>query len=339
MKKFLFILMLFFSVAGLYANDTYFFMSSGQLVPTQESDIEVEMQEEIINIKLEHNYYEVTVDFFFYNPGPEVELEIGFPFFCVGIDGNGTISDFKCWTNDVETSFTDYPFEKKWANDTELENAFVRKITFPSKKITKTKISYKSTYGRSAPSYLIAKYLYGTGSSWKNAIGKMTVRIQNNDLYYSPRFVRLPGSSEIKRINDNTWEAVITNIEPEKYTDSITIETGNIWGDDGPRVLRKERYFGCRSRLTQQNLFWYTSSQLRLIRNAIFAFHGYPFKSEDLIDLFINDIFDMRWFGKNDNGKSNYPLDENFSKSKLSDIEKDNINLLLEEENKLKKMK
>ena len=40
-------------------------MSAGQLIPTEEKNIEVEMQEEIINIILEQMYYEVTVDFFF----------------------------------------------------------------------------------------------------------------------------------------------------------------------------------------------------------------------------------------------------------------------------------
>ena len=60
------------------------------------------------------------------------------------MQGNGKISDFKCWTNDKETTFADFPIEKEWANNTELENAYVRTINFPSKQITKTKITYKS---------------------------------------------------------------------------------------------------------------------------------------------------------------------------------------------------
>ena len=136
-------------------------MAGGQLVPTKEGNVDVEMSEEIINIILNPKDYEITVDFSFYNYGKDISLDIGFPFFCLGIGGEGTISDFKCWTNDVETSYTDYPLKKNWSSDepTELENAYVRTIKFPSKKTTKTRISYKATYGREAPSYNIAKYL------------------------------------------------------------------------------------------------------------------------------------------------------------------------------------
>ena len=52
MKKIILILCLLFSLFGLYANDTYFFMAGGQLVPTKEGNVDVEMSEEIINIIL-----------------------------------------------------------------------------------------------------------------------------------------------------------------------------------------------------------------------------------------------------------------------------------------------
>ena len=344
MKKILSVFSLFFVMSCLFANDTYFFMASGQLVPAKETDIEIEMKEEIINIILEKDYYSVSVDFLFYNNGYTVNLQVGFPFFCSGNYGNGEISDFRCWLNNIETSYADYPIVKEWSGrsksdeQSELETAYVRTITFPSKETTATKISYKSTYG-SVSSCEIAKYLYGTGSSWKNSIGKMTVRIQNNnDLYRYPS-VTLPNGTRIQRINKNTWECVRLNIEPKNYTDSITIIIGDIFGDDGPKVLNKDRYFGCNKRISSDELLWYTRPQLRLIRNAIYAFNGYPFKSPDLIELFEENCVQYRWYGwdseKNDN--SEYPLDEKFSEAKLSDIEKYNINLILEEENKLKK--
>lgn len=337
MKKIILILCLLFSLFGLYANDTYFFMAGGQLVPTKEGNVDVEMSEEIINIVLNPNDYEITVDFSFYNYGKDISLEIGFPFFCLGIGGEGTISDFKCWTNDVETSYTDYPLKKNWSSNepTELENAYVRTIKFPSKKTTKTRISYKATYGREAPSYNIAKYLYGTGSSWKNSIGKMTVRIQSNLIYNSPIQLSLPQENLMKRVSDNLWEAVYTNIEPETYTDCITIILGDIFGDTGPRVLHKDRFVPCNVKLTKQSLFWYTKPQLRLLRNAIYAFNGYPFKSKDLIELFEVKCAEYGWFGfKEIDGdyKGYYPLDKNFSEDKLSDIEKHNVKLILEEE-------
>lgn len=338
MKKFFICLFIFLAASFMFANDTYFFMSAGQLIPTEETNIEVEMKEEVINIICEQNYYEVTVDFVFYNYGKSVDLEIGFPFFCTGIGGNGKISDFRCWTNGIETSYEDFPIEKNWAKDTELENAYVRTINFPSKKITKTRITYKSTYGSEAPSYSIAKYLYGTGSSWKNPIGKMTVRIQNNNVY--ARFVELsmPENTRPKRISDNIWEGVYKNIEPANYTDSISIVFGDLFGDDGPRVMQKNRFFGCNSELASEKLFFYTKPQLRLIRNAIYAFSGYPFKSQDLIELF-EERAKWGWFGWDklgSDGKPVYPVDKNFTEDKLTELEKRNIKVLLEEEQKRK---
>lgn len=336
MKKYCLCLVLVVFANFMFANDTFFFMSAGQLIPTEEKNIEVEMQEEIINIVLEKKYYEVTVDFFFYNHGDSVDLEIGFPFFCTGLQGSGKISDFKCWTNDVETSYADYPIEKKWAKDTDLENAYVRKINFPSKNVTKTKITYKSTYGSNAPSYSIANYLYGTGSSWKNAIGKMTVRIQNKKLYSRMNYISMPTNAQLTRISDDTWEGVYTNIEPVNYTASIKIECGNLFGDDGPRILQKDRYFACRRELTSDDLFFYTKPQLRLIRNAIYAFNGYPFKSQDLKDLF-EEQAKWGWFGWDKlgaDGKPVYPVDNNFTEDKLTEIEKHNVKVILEEENR-----
>lgn len=48
MKKIILTLSLLFSIFGLYANDTYFFMAGGQLVPTKEGNVDVEKH----NVKL-----------------------------------------------------------------------------------------------------------------------------------------------------------------------------------------------------------------------------------------------------------------------------------------------
>lgn len=334
MKKIVFLFLSLFITSFVFANDSYYFMVGGQLVPTQESDTQVEMQEEVINIVLEERHYEITVDFTFFNHGKTEELEVGFPFFCVG-NGDGEISDFKCWTNDVETSYKDYPIKKEWRDDTQLENAYVRSITFPSQKITKTRIFYKSTYGKEAPSYFIAKYLYGTGSTWKDSIGKMTVRITSNDPYYAPRWTTFPKGGTIERTGANTWEGIYTNLEPENYTDCISLECGDIFGDDGPKVMTKDRFIGYYAKLTKKDVLFYTKSQLRLLRNAIYAFHGYPFKSQDLKDFFENFGVKNAWYGwdSETHEKKQYTVDKNFSENNFTENEKHNVYLLLEIEN------
>ena len=336
MKKFLAVFVVFFSASILFANDAYFYMAGGHLVPTSESDTQVEMKEEIISIYLETGFYEVTVDFSFYNNGATETLEVGFPFFCVGI-GDGKISDFKCWTNGVEENFTNQPIEKEWRETTKLENAYLRNITFPSKEITRTKISYKSTYGVEAPSYSVVKYLYGTGSGWKNSIGKMTVRIYNNLTYSYPIEIVTPKKGTVRRIKKNAWEGIYTNIEPEKYTDCITITLGDIFGDNGPRILSKDRFIGCKKKLKKEDLFWYSVPQLRLLRNAIYAFNGYPFKSQDLIDIFEVKAVKWEWYGYLDGEPHPYPLNKNFNENNLMPIEKHNIDLIKELEESITK--
>ena len=79
MKKF-FVLLMFFCVSGfIFGNDTLFYVSGGNLVPAEEKDTSIEMKYEVITIVLEPEYYEVTVDFSFYNYGDTVNLLVGFP--------------------------------------------------------------------------------------------------------------------------------------------------------------------------------------------------------------------------------------------------------------------
>ena len=148
----------------------------------------------------------------------------------------------------------------------------------------------------------------------------------------------MPDGRPLKRIKDDIWEGVYTNIEPDKYTDSITIECGDLFGDNGPRILQKDRFFGCHDELKPADLFFYTKAQLRLIRNAIYAFSGYPFKSQDLKVLF-GQKAKYGWFGWDTLGPDGdpvYPADRNFTEDKLTEIEKHNVKLLLEEEQKRK---
>jgi len=51
------------------------------------------MQSEVINITINEEYYEVTVDFDFYNEGPDETVLIGFPVESWKITGMGSIRD------------------------------------------------------------------------------------------------------------------------------------------------------------------------------------------------------------------------------------------------------
>lgn len=325
MLSFLFALLI---QTPVFANDTYFFMAGGNLIPTTEEKNTIQMKSEIISIALEGNYYQVTVDFNFYNPGAEVELMVGFPFFEAGLQGYGKIYDFHCWTNNVLTDFSDMPLDRNFSNKNYdgdlLEKAYVREVAFQSKAITKTKVSYKSEYGDAGCDSII-KYLYGTGSSWKNSIEEITVVLENNLPYgyiSNLKMAKDDISSKFKPIADNKWEAHFYNVEPS-YTDCFTFYCTNILDDGGPKAFSLERYKFARSKANNDILLWYTKPQLRLLRNTIYALHGYEFKSDDLKKMF--EEWGKNWYPK-------YQINPNFSEADFSEIEKFNINLLLEEE-------
>lgn len=309
----------------VFANDTYFYLAGGSLTPVQESDVAVEMKEETIVINLQKSYYEVTVDFTFYNPGKTVELDVGFPFFSSGIQGKGEIWDYKCWTNEVEVEFAKISMAKEWRNQTGLEYANVRSIRFPQKQNTRTRVQYKSKYGVSAPSFAVANYLYGTGLSWSGKIGKIRLVIENNDvssIFWNVRMADKSIKDSLQKTGDNRFEAVFENVESENYEAVFEIMLEDVLNDNGPRVF--PAYFPFNREVVSQSEFkWYTKAQLRLVRNAIYALHGYSFKSKDLKDYF-NSV------GKYWNPP--YKINPEFSEDELSEIEKTNVRNLLEEE-------
>lgn len=328
-KNFIFLTLInIFFNAFVYSNDTYFFISGGNLVPTSEKDTLIEMSSEKININLQDNYYEVTVDFMFYNPDKDVDLTVGFPFFQVGYEGHGKIWDFKCWTNGQETDFTSEPIEKNWEKTTDLEYVNARIIHFPAKEFTNTRVYFKSEYGDSAPSFRIANYLYGTGSSWNKPIGSILLKIENNIKYGILRNVKMENTkyltNQLTKTSDNTFELLLYNIEPKNYTDYFEIEISDVLSNDGPKAFPAYFYFN-KKILNKSEFKWFRKDQLRLVRNAIYALHGYKFKSKDLEEYFSS-------VGKYWNPP--YTINPNFSENDLSEIEKENIKNLLEEENK-----
>lgn len=322
------LILLVFVVHILFANDTFFSLSGGNLVPVTEDSVPVEMKEERIILDFQKDFYEVTVDFSFYNTGKTTQLTVGFPFFAPGNLGNGKIYDFKCWTDGKETSFDDLPIVRSWdsSNQPKLENAYTRTIVFKNKELTTTRITYKSTYGNTRWD---GYYLYGTGSSWKNTIGKITLIVVNNLPYGYPESIRMGsniwGESIKKRLikkDDKTFEAVFYNVEPAEYTDIFYVHFEDILNDSGPK--RFPAYFPYNKRITDsKELAWYRKDQLRILRNTIYALHGYPFKSEDLRDFF--EANSAEW-------SRPYKADDRFSEAMLSAIEKENVKIISEEE-------
>ena len=77
--------------------------------------------------------------------------------------------------------------------------------------------------------------------------------------------------------------------------------------------------------LSLKDLFYLSSNHLRLLRNAFYVIHGYPFKDKDLY-VYFNNIF------KNVSNSS-YKINPNFSESVFNEVERKNIELIKEMEN------
>ena len=71
--------------------------------------------------------------------------------------------------------------------------------------------------------------------------------------------------------------------------------------------------------IEQKELFYLSNNQLRLLRNAFYAIHGYHFKYQDLQNYFTK----FMW----------YKVNPNFSESDFNEIERKNIALIREMEN------
>lgn len=329
MKKNIFSILTFlFITCSLFANDTYFYLAGGNLIPMEETEnISVEMQEETIFINLQEDYYEVTVDFVFYNSGNDVELEVGFPFFSEGMGGDGKIWDCTCWTNGNETDYTKTNIIQGWYKPFGLEYANLRKISFPKNAITTTRVNFKTNYGEEAPSFLLATYLYGTGLSWKGPIKTLKLIIENNNLYRKIGWIKMASKSirsSFQRIADNKYEFITYNVEPENYENVFEISLFDVLDNIGPTKFPSFFDFD-KEVVDPENFKWYTKAQLRLVRNAIYALHGYEFKSNDLKEYF--GKVGQRW-------NPPYTINKNFSEDDLSEIEKTNIKNLLEEESR-----
>ena len=170
----------------VFANDTYFYIAGGNVIPAEPNITNVEMVSEVINIELFDDYYSVSVDFIFYNNGIDEKLLVGFPYLLQKQGGEYSTRkyDFRTWVNDqlFHHSNDKIEYSEQGYGEIIVDHAFTKNVFFPSKTITKTKVEYKVEYGRNSYTGIMATYYYGSGRDWYNNIGKMIINIKNNIL-------------------------------------------------------------------------------------------------------------------------------------------------------------
>jgi hypothetical protein len=297
------------------ADDTYFFLASGGLKPMYDEETSVLMESETIEIELFSDYYTVEAEFRFRNDGERESLRIGFPNLTMGQAGRGQITDFRTWVNDTEVKTYVEDVDQRWNLETRFMTAYVKGVIFPAGSYTTTRVSYRATYGRESRGWIVG-YLYGTGSSWKGPIGQMEVVIVNNGLWIHDLEIagERPDQKWVEWKGENRLVITLTNIEP-LYNDVIEMVVGGPIYSRGP-VAFPHSYRYDKRLIPRDDLVLLNSSQLRILRNLIFAVHGYRFRSADL----------QEYFGREDW----YQPSDSFSDSVLSDFERQNIALIQE---------
>jgi len=206
-------------------------------------------------------------------------------------------------------------------------------MIFPAKSIIEVKNSYYSFLQTpSGYSTWSLNYELATGSNWKNRISTVTVKvIYKNEEDLEKRIKNIKPDGWHRKKNEIIW--ILNNLEPEEK-DNIAINEENLyWGtfpsvdklffrDQGKRNEYTRRWF--RKSDTLSYLKKQSPEKLRLIRNEIYAIYGYRFKSKDLHEYFSN----QSW----------YTPRNDFKESELTDLEKENVNKILEIEKRKRRL-
>jgi hypothetical protein len=311
MKKYIPLFLLLLFPTGVFGNDGPFYISGGNLYPLDDATLEIEMTSETIIFDIYDEYFEVDVTFDFRNSGETKTIIVGFPYYVEG-GGDAIISNFRSWTNGEAAVVEKSPIVVKSSSDDyqELNLAYTREITFPAGKKITTRVSYRSEFGRGT----VVSYLFGTGRYWHNPIGKMHIVVKNHTdrwIYRMSIGSRCPGTWRV-RWRDDYFMIDIPYIEPNE-TDRIVFELDWDYIYRGIKSFPASYYLD-RTILTEEDLNYLSLAQLRLLRNTIYAYHGYRFRSKDLNE----------YFGKTDW----YTPDSNFTESKLNEYEKCNVQII-----------
>ncbi|MFA5137902.1 MAG: YARHG domain-containing protein [Elusimicrobiota bacterium] len=276
----------------------------------------IRMIGEDVRIDLRDKDYLVEAKFTFYNDAASTHVTMGFPQTSLGdVLHVEDFIDFETSVNGMKVNATDYPnelepearMERKWK---------VKEVFFPSKQITTTAVRYTAPYGHYSTGPLFVRYELGTGSSWNSSIGRSTFSLSFPDscrLNLRPRdspFSSIEAERVIRKRNELTW--VVPDFEPGPL-EALTIAFGGRtqpWDD----LLQPNHFEWAETRIDTDTLKMWSASQLRVLRNEIYARHGRIFNDQGL-----RDYFESRTWYKPRPG---------FRPEELSEVERENVTVI-----------
>jgi hypothetical protein len=314
------IIFLFFLVllsCKAYSNDGWIEISGGNYSIVDSQNSEIRLIRERMIIDLYETYYNIRISYTFYNDGPTVTLDIGFPEYATPEHYMAGLSNFRSYINgkSVETRYvrnSSYVLKNK-AGINNIEAWHIKKVTFTNNKELNSIVEYSGQYSALGGYGGALVYLYGTARCWKNGIENFTIEVNNHaNLWineFKTQFVNytLKNEDDILIINA---KQIIPNLNDTFELYVSTNYRRFLWADDTGWYFKDV--------INENELKFFSKDQLRILRNSLYAWHGFIFSSKDMIDFF--------------NKQSWYRPNNSFNENLLSENERKNIELIRAEE-------
>jgi len=318
----------------VFSNDSRIVLGSSVGI-VDNKNTNITMLNEVINITLYRDYYEVDVTFDFYNDGFEENILLGFPVKTLTYDNPkerewAQVIDFESYINGV--LLTEYTIREESEKDFYLSTIkwFIREVKFLGNSHTYSRVTYKAPYNTYG-FFIGAGYIYGTGSSWKGNIGKMTLIINHGDnIFIDDVFLGLEkekfmytseASGKHKFVQENVelegTEGIRIMIRYFDFLGEYKGQFGESWDGEWvwDRILLHD-YFS-------RDHHFFTRNQVRLFISYFYAMHGYNFFNPLYSNYFKYSI--PSW----QNNYLEYKMNPDFSESSFNEFERKNIDFLL----------
>ncbi|GEM_PF-4733352 len=290
------------------ANDTYLGSVGGSTFDEQKAAYpfsswhnsnDIRMLKERVVIDIRRDSFCTHCTFWFCNHGKTQYVHFGFPNYVSEFEeGTGKLRNFSTCIKGEQIQ-TDTVVQKTHSYDAaESVNWFSWHYQVPANDTLIIENSYTGDLGLS-PTSAIVRYIIGTGSTWEGTIADGTVIFNITNVASSNFIIKGQyGQTEIKP--DIYQDSIVFRFHDykPKWGESVGIEIAPFWLGYGMPSLQSM-----------------DPMKIRLMRNEIYARHGYVFNDKSLNVYF--------------HKQSWYKPDANFKESMLNKHEKSFINTLL----------
>jgi hypothetical protein len=308
----------FVAVSLLFADDCGVGTDGGSVFIERVKDIRMEKEE--IYITLNKDNANVNCIFWFYCNGKGVRRSVGFPdYWAEAPESSQPLHNFKTKINGNEIKvkkklITITEIEGRDSSIHEYKQVYFWKMDFKSNDTTKIENNYTAEYGSCVYSrFQELAYIIGTGSTWEGTIGegKITFDFSNfiSTKWLAP--IQVPDSEIKLETNENEVLFTFKNYKPKNEDEELSVKVFTPWN----------KIYGTSSdQEFSKFINQISKAELRIMRNEVFARHGYVFKDTDLGSYFKKTV----WYKPN----------PNFNLNRISKEEQNTVSEIQEIENR-----